>query len=360
MVIIFFMKNLFLLLSFLVLNNVKSNAQEKLQQYFTSTFTYPAEASENKVYGLVNFYMMIDDEGKLKMYEIYNGMGDGCSDMILSNLRNKTNWSDVLPENHKTITFKVPVLFIHEKQFSNILKKETIKISTVQQKEKEDKSPFEYVEKMPEFPKGENELMKYIANHIKYPKKAIEKNTSGRVYIEFVIDTTGDITNVKVSRGLGDGCDEEALRVIAGMPKWKAGEQNGKKVKVSYIIPINFALEGGNVKKAYRHAQLLDTIKIYNILSFNPSYKGGESTFKDDLKDKLYKKIKTIENKVSGTIELDFTIDESAKLTNIKITKSINETYDTLLINSLQEMNNFYFESREKKAASYHLEIPFE
>jgi len=102
---------------------------------------------------------------------------------------------------------------------------------------------FEFVEQMPEFPGGEDAMMAYIQKNLKYPKQAVENNIDGKVVVNFVVNESGDISDVKVMRGIKYGCDEEAMRVVRGMPNWKAGKQNGKAVKVSYSLPITFQLD---------------------------------------------------------------------------------------------------------------------
>ncbi len=101
---------------------------------------------------------------------------------------------------------------------------------------------FMVVEEMPEYPGGINELNKYIARNIRYPSIARENGVSGRVFVSFVVEPTGDVSNVKILRGIGAGCDEEAIRVVKSLPKWKPGKQRGKPVRVSFNVPINFQL----------------------------------------------------------------------------------------------------------------------
>lgn len=102
---------------------------------------------------------------------------------------------------------------------------------------------FPIVENMPEFPGGELALRKYIAENVKYPEDAKEKGIQGRAYVSFVIDKEGNVANVKLARGIGfESIDNEALRVVSLLPKWKPGMQGGKVVNVSYTIPIIFKL----------------------------------------------------------------------------------------------------------------------
>lgn len=102
---------------------------------------------------------------------------------------------------------------------------------------------FTIVEEMPSFPGGEAKLFEYLGKNIKYPQIAKEAGISGVVYVNFVVGSNGNISDVKVLRGIGGGCDEEAVRVVKNMPKWKPGKQRGKPVKVSYNLPIRFSLK---------------------------------------------------------------------------------------------------------------------
>jgi protein TonB len=99
---------------------------------------------------------------------------------------------------------------------------------------------FTYVEQMPA---PSYDLPSYFAKNIHYPDAARENNITGRVIVKFVVDEEGAISDIQVIRGIGGGCDEEAKRVIAAMPKWKPGKQNGKPVKVYFTQPITFNLE---------------------------------------------------------------------------------------------------------------------
>ena len=102
---------------------------------------------------------------------------------------------------------------------------------------------FTIVEEMPDFPGGVAKLQEYLVKNIKYPQMARETGIQGRVFVSFVVEPDGSVSNVAVMRSLGGGCDEEAMRVVKSMPKWKPGKQRGKPVRVSYILPVNFQLK---------------------------------------------------------------------------------------------------------------------
>ena len=108
--------------------------------------------------------------------------------------------------------------------------------------EESDDEFFMVVENMPEFPGGDLGLMKYIQKNVKYPPIAKEYNITGKVYVSFIVDKSGAVTNVKVVRGVDKNLDAEAVRVVKSLPKYKAGKQRGKPVRVMFTIPINFTL----------------------------------------------------------------------------------------------------------------------
>lgn len=102
---------------------------------------------------------------------------------------------------------------------------------------------FTTVEQNPEFPGGISAMYKYIAERIRYPKMAQQMMVEGKVFLKFVVLKNGEIGDMKILKGVGYGCDEEAVRVISQMPKWNPGMQNGEPVNVYYTMPISFKLE---------------------------------------------------------------------------------------------------------------------
>lgn len=99
------------------------------------------------------------------------------------------------------------------------------------------------VEKMPEFPGGQDALNRYLVRNIKYPLLAQENGIQGRVVCQFVVNSDGSIVDISVVRGVEESLDKEAIRVIKSMPKWTPGRQGGKSVRVKYTLPIRFKLQ---------------------------------------------------------------------------------------------------------------------
>ena len=106
----------------------------------------------------------------------------------------------------------------------------------------EDEYRFTIVEQMPEFPGGQDAMFKFLGENIKYPKEARKQGISGRVFVTFVVEADGEITNIEMLREIGGGCDEEAMRVVSIMPTWEPGYQRGVPVRVGFNLPIKFSL----------------------------------------------------------------------------------------------------------------------
>lgn len=103
---------------------------------------------------------------------------------------------------------------------------------------------FTVVEEPTEFPGGTAELMKWLSRNVKYPEIALENNIQGRVMVKFVVERDGSTSNVEIARGVDPALDKEAIRVVKAMPKWKPGKQRGKPVRCSFILPVQFRIQG--------------------------------------------------------------------------------------------------------------------
>jgi protein TonB len=148
-----------------------------------------------------------------------------------------------------TIKYKPPVAEeIKEKENSNdtitsfvVVTPPDIKIDSITTIVKEEVIDFPDIEAG--FPGGAVELKKWMASNVMYPEISIELNEQGRVYVSFVVEKDGRISNVRIERGVSKDLDDEAKRVVRNMPNWKPGEVKGKKVRTKCSLPINFEIK---------------------------------------------------------------------------------------------------------------------
>lgn len=117
-----------------------------------------------------------------------------------------------------------------------------IETTELELEEEESEEIFIIVEDAPVPKGGLGAFYEYVNNNIKYPRQALSMSIEGKVFVQFVVDKDGELTNIEVIRGIGGGCDEEAVRIIENAPKWQAGKQRGKPVKVKMVLPITFRM----------------------------------------------------------------------------------------------------------------------
>lgn len=115
-----------------------------------------------------------------------------------------------------------------------------VSVNAYSQSKEQDDAVYSMVSEQPSFPGGMQEMMKFISENRKYPAEAKAKDIHGKVIVAFVVERDGSLSDVKIRRGIGYGCDEEAIRVIKSMPKWTPGKKNGKAVRVSFMLPVTF------------------------------------------------------------------------------------------------------------------------
>lgn len=148
--------------------------------------------------------------------------------------------SDMLKVADGLVYSPVKLLSDSDPVIQEKMKKE--KQAEITQQDKDNKV-YKTVEKPPSYPGGEQEMIKFLMENIKYPEAAIKDTVQGKVFVAFIIRADGSVTDVKILRGIGSGCDEEAWRVVKMMPKWEPGLEKGKPVNVEFALPIKFALE---------------------------------------------------------------------------------------------------------------------
>ena len=176
---------------------------------------------------------------------------------------------------------------------------------------------FDVVEVAPEFPGGMDQMAKYLSENIKYPEEAKEKGISGRVYIEFVIEKDGAVSNVKVMKSISGGCDEEGVRVVNAMPKWKPGMQKGKPVRVHYVLPIFFKLDDSATT-----AKKTDE-KIYDTPETMPEYPGGMEAIIKYMQENITVPEKYMDMDVKATyrVMVSFVVESDGSVTDVKTVK---------------------------------------
>ena len=211
-------------------------------------------------------------------------------------------------------------------------------------KDKDSDSIYQIVEEMPQFPGGEQAMMNFVAKNVVYPQEAKDKEIAGRVFVSFVVEKDGSVNEVKVLRGIGGGCDEEAVRVVKSMPKWKPGKQKGKPVRVSYMMPLNFKLSDGQPAKPAQQTDANqpnmkpDKNGVYQIVEEMPQFPGGETKLMEYIAKNLTYPQEAREKEISGRVFVSFVVEKDGSVNEVKVLRSIGGGCDDEAVRVVKSM----------------------
>lgn len=252
--------------------------------FMARSIKYPSEAQQNNLQGNAQIKFTLQNS-KISNFGSVLDLGDGCNEEVMKALLSYRNFKDLpngnytlkvgfkLIENNSAMRNKTVVAVPAYQKLSDI---NIIAVSAPTQnnatEEKIDKVyDFVSIEKQPEFPGGIAKFYEYLGKNIKYPKLAQDNNVQGKVFLSYIVEKDGSLTDITVTRGLGSGTDEEAIRVLSYSPKWNPGITNGQPVRVKYNINVNFSLNSGS--EAKKTVVVKDNAGVTNLLK-SPKFDG--------------------------------------------------------------------------------------
>lgn len=205
--------------------------REKLYAYLAKNLRYPAAAREKNIQGKVFLSFVVEKNGAIDQIKIKQGIGGGIDEEATRVIAASPKWT---PAKHagKIVRsqYTLPVSFTLDNS------------AAAPAKPVDKKQVYTAVDESAQFPGGVDKFYAYLAKTLHYPAAAREKNVQGRVFLSFVVEEDGTLTSLEVKRGIGSGCDEEALRAMQNSPKWIPAKLNGETVREVYTVPINFSL----------------------------------------------------------------------------------------------------------------------
>lgn len=218
--------------------------------FLRKNLEYPEAAKKDKIEGRVFASFIVETDGSISNVVINRGINPLLDRAAIDAIEAMPHWK---PGKQRGIAVRtkmnIPVHFALNKE-SEKSSTPTTKSATPITKNKKNtinladgREVYTLVDKMPKFPGGNEEMMKYLSSSIIYPEEARKAKKEGRVYVNFIVEADGSITNVNLLRGISKILDDVAVDVIRKMPNWTPGEMNGIAVPVSFNIPINFVLE---------------------------------------------------------------------------------------------------------------------
>lgn len=175
---------------------------------------------------------------------------------------------------------------------------------------------IDYGDIMPQFPGGEAALFKYLQEKVVYPPQAIKDSIQGRVVVQFLIDQSGNVGEIKVARSVHELLDAEAVRVVKTLPRFAPGRQGGKAIPMWYTLPVTFKLTDKDAPVKPKDVEV------------KAKFPGGEEALVQFLKDHIKYPPKAAKKKIQGRVKLEFLVDKVGKVLDIKVVESVDKDLD--------------------------------
>lgn len=227
--------------------------------FLSRTVKYPTEAKAQSVQGNAQIKFQLKNHKVFRVASSVN-LGSGCDEEVMKAILSYPGFKNTMDGNYalkvefrldegdsKIRNLKLAPVMAYT-TLPKLQVKAYLNANLPDQKHPSEDNVFDFIsiDKQPEFPGGIEKFYQYLGKNIKYPKMAIDNNVSGKVFLSFIVEKNGDLSDIQITRGLGSGTDEEALRVISQSPKWNPGIANNAPVRVKYNINVNFNLNKGD------------------------------------------------------------------------------------------------------------------
>jgi TonB family protein len=202
---------------------------------------------------------------------------------------------------------------------------------------------FTAVEQNPAPLGGMGKFFEYLQANTRYPDGAFKKRIEGKVFVTFVVEENGSLTDVKILRGVSPDIDAEAIRVVSNAPEWRPGVQNGRPVRVQYSMAINFKLPASPqpIVTSLSISGQPDSLKIFTMVEHMPEFKGGMEKFYDYISQNIRYPAKAIANGISGSVYITFVVERDGSLAFPRISRSVSSEIDAEAIRLIKECPNW-------------------
>jgi len=226
------------------------------------------------------------------------------------------------------------------------------------QEKKKAKTVFRVVEEMPVYPGGEIALRKDISEAVKYPESAKKQGISGKVYVSFVVDEKGKITDSKIARGVDPALDKEALRVMTLLKTWTPGKQRGEAVAVEYTVPIKFALDGDS--KTINESSAQKENMVFLIVEDMPVFPGEEDGLKAFIMNNVKYPDDAKKEKIEGKVFVTFIVGKDGKVSDAKVERGVHASLDTEALRVINSSPDWTPGKQRGKAVAVRYTVPIQ
>ena len=294
--------------------------EDSMWRFINANIQYPDSAVRHNIQGRIVVGFVVNEDGSISDIKIRKGLSWDIDSEGIRVIKLFPRFTPGKQDGKAVkVRFNLPMSF----------KVKPIPIDTVRD--------FKVVEHMPEFPGGEDAMMKFIQKNIQYPDLERDMDIQGRVVLGFIVNEDGSLSDIKVRKSVSPSIDAEAIRVVKLFPKFKPGTQQGKPVRVQFTLPVMFKLAtdvlGGQEKERSSYPLQRDIPGVYDKVTVMPEYPGGKDKLLDFLqKNVVYPEDAQVVN-IEGVVVVSFVVNEDGSLSDFAIAQ---EAYSSLNIEALR------------------------
>ncbi len=326
-------------------------------QYFDANTPYPEDARKAGKEGTIYVQFVITPTGEVSDVKILKSVFPSLDKVAYNAIINMPNWITAKKGN-KPVSYEmtIPIKFElsdvkNDKAYGESGAGDTFSKEFLKPHKPEGSGVYTVAEESPSFPGGDEARIEYLRNNIKYPEEARKQGIEGTVYVTFVVEADGSITETKILRGIGGGLDEIALEVIKNMPAWKPGKVKGEPVPVQFNMPIKFTLSAGQEGKVVKDAKKGDAFskefhkphkpegsRVYTVAEENPEYPGGDKARIAYLQKNIIYPEEARKKGIEGTVYITFVIELDGSITNVQVLRGIGGGLDEIALEVVKNM----------------------
>lgn len=320
-----------------------------LEKYLEDNLKYPTDAKKAGISGDVLVQFEVKSDGSVSNVKVSKSLYPSLDKEAIRVVSAMPKWNPGKDANGHAITVRASlrVSFGHSPE-----------MKAPKDSSDEGDKVFEYTDDFPEFPGGQQEMMKFLADNVKYPADAEAGRIQGVVIVGFIIEKDGRVSNIKVLRGVLPSLDAEAVRVIGMMPAWKPGmSSEGKPVRFRFNIPMNFKLTPKSEEKAQK-AKSDKQGEVFEKTDVMPEYEGGMEEMMKTLNANVVYPKEAVDKNIQGMVVVSFIVEKDGSTTDFKLIRGIDPNLDAEALRVVKLLDKWIAAEQHGKPVRCRMNVP--
>lgn len=298
--------------------------------YIKDNLKYPEQAKKAGIEGKVYLTFIIEKKGNLSTARVIRGIGAGCDEEAVRLIKEAPKWRYAKQRGkavRQRMTFTINFKLENTEKSPLPIEEDVIIIPSFDSEYDPDHL-YTIVEKSAEPVGGYKAFYAYVKANINYPEQALKTGVEGKVFLVFIVEKDGSRSNIQIIRGIGSGCDEEAIRLVKEGPQWTPAKEQGKVVRQKMTFPINFKLQ--DAKKAATDTQIEEETptQIFTIVEESAAPVGGMKAFYTYIRANLQYPKLAKDTGIEGRVYLTFIVEPDGSLSNVRVVRGIGAGCD--------------------------------